>query len=801
MHFLFGATLFASAFLLFSVQPLIAKLLLPVYGGTPAVWNTCLLFFQLLLLAGYAYAHALAQRTNERRQRLIHIGLVVLALTAAPALLYTSSIALRLSPQGIANPVGWVLAVLALSIGFPFFALSATAPLLQLWFARSGHPAGGDPYHLYVASNLGSMLALLTYPFVWEPHLTLPVQSLTWIGGYAVFAGMIVVCAAWSRYASTRPSSSPLPPLAGGEGKGEGGTESHDKARYSCTGEVPPSPPPLSPRERGERGEEFRRPRLELASKPEILQRLHWLALAFVPASLLYGITTYLTTDVAAVPLLWIVPLALYLLTFILMFAPLPPVRQGTLRQVFPVAVLAQTFFFSIQDVRPIWLLFALYLSVFFIVALTCHGALARGRPPAEYLTEFYLWLSLGGVLAGVFNALLAPRLFDSPIEYPLVLIASCLVVPMGTRTARAKLEWLDVWLPVALFLFLTSSIPVVRQHIDDLYLRATLLYGLPAAICYTFVNHPLRFTLGVMSLVMATTLSAVDTSLRLVDHSRNFFGVMRVVDAKDKDDPSLEFRRFVHGNTLHGMQRLDQGHRREALSYYSSNGPIGQFFETFSGNQAKKRVAVLGLGAGALAAYAEAGQSWTIVEIDPEVARVAQQHFTFLRDAEARGASIRLVLGDARLAMRNEPEAAFDLIFADAFSSDSVPVHLLTREALELYLEKLGDHGIVVFNVTNRCLDLEPVLARHAVELGLAGRIREEFPSDIAEEDKKLGKTPSRWIVLARTEADLSGLAKDARWRSLQARLAVAAWTDSYSNLLSVFRWLPGHIGHAGAR
>lgn len=759
----FASTLFASAFLLFAVQPLAAKLLLPIYGGTAAVWNTCLLFFQLLLLGGYLYAHLLGQRLDLRRQLVFHSALAVLAFLIAPLLFLMSGLATRWTPQGAANPIGSLLAVLLATVGVPFFVLSATAPLLQRWFERSGHPGGRDPYHLYVASNLGSMLALLSYPFVWEPHFALGAQAVTWVCGYGVFAAMIVASAVLAAS------------VAGAER-----SETPERDRSFAA---------LSPGHTA-----------EFPPHSDLLHCLRWLALAFVPASLLYGVTTYLTTDVAAVPLLWIVPLAVYLLTFILMFAPLPAFKQATLRQVFPAAVLAQTFFFSLQDVRPVWVLLALHLLVFFVVALTCHGELARSRPPAIHLTEFYLWLSLGGVFAGVFNALLAPRIFGGPVEYPLVLIASCLIVPMGTWEQRPKLAWPDIWLPLGLFVVMACCVPIVRTHVDDPMLLATLLYGLPAAVCYAFVNHPLRFTLGVMALVGAGTLGVADRGNRLVDHSRNFFGTLNVVDVKDKADSSVVFRRFLHGTTLHGVQRLGEGYERTALSYYFHNGAIGQLFEAFAQSQPGRRVAVLGLGAGTLACYAEAGQSWTFFEIDPEVARIARQHFSFLRDAENRGAPVELVLGDARLALREFPDESFDWIFADAFSSDAVPVHLLTREAADLYLRKLRAHGILVFNVTNRCLDLEPVLARLSEELALAGRIREELPQEISAEEKRQGKTPSRWLVMARSDGDLGKLVADTRWRPLRTRPNVGAWTDSYSNVFRVFRWLPRERGHREA-
>jgi hypothetical protein len=583
------------------------------------------------------------------------------------------------------------------------------------------------------------MCALLIYPLLIEPQLRLRTQALAWVAGYGAFLTFLAVCA-WL----VRPSKT--------ESVAEPGT----------------------------------------VRAPALGERLHWLALAFVPSSLLYGVTTYLSTDVAAVPLLWLLPLGLYLLTFIVMFARRPAFRQETLLRIFPLAVLAQTFFFAIQELRPLWLLLGLHLLVFFIVALTCHGELARRRPAADHLTEFYLWLSLGGVLAGFFNTLIAPLIFTGMVEYPLVLVVSCLVLPLTPRTDRRwQVSVLDFWLPVVLFLLLTTLGPLAREHIDELPLRVTLLYGLPAAICYAFLHRPLRFALGLAALLGVGGMSGGDR-ITEVARSRDFFGTLRIVDVQDADHPSARFRRFIHGSTLHGMQRFDPEPDRTPLSYYFRTGPIGQFFAAFAGPRAKRRVAVLGLGAGTLASYAEAGQEWTFFEIDPAVPRQAQEHFTFVSDARERGVTVRIVLGDGRLRLHDVPDHSLGLLFADAFSSDAVPVHLLTREALALYLRKLDEHGLIVVNITNRCLDLEAVLANLAQDLALAARIREEFPSDITVEERQQGKTPSRWVIMARTETDLLELTREQRWRSLQERPAVGVWTDDFSNLFSVFRWLP---------
>jgi hypothetical protein len=504
---------------------------------------------------------------------------------------------------------------------------------------------------------------------------------------------------------------------------------------------------------------------------------------------------------------LWVLPLAIYLFSFVIVFAGSPRRPLRTLA-IFPMAILWQTFVFVLH--RPIAVVFAFHLLTLFVVCLACHGELARTRPRPAQLTEFFLWLAGGGVLGGLFNALLAPLIFTGLTEYPLALVLACFVVPSDRPAgeAPARLDWHDIWIPLLLFLILSGFSPWIKAMFRDqpTLLRLLglmfLLYGLPAAVVYLFRDRPVRFGLCVGALLLsARGLGEERQRIAEVYEERSFYGVVRVFDASAADDPDVVFRRFVHGSTLHGLQRRseDLEIRRQPLSYYFRNGPIGELFASREGRF--RRVAVLGLGAGALACYADAGQEWNFYEIDPAVARVAETYFDFLNDARNRGAEATITLGDARFSLEQAPKGKYDLIFADAFSSDSVPVHLLTREALEVYRSRLAPGGVLVLNITNRYLDLEPVLANLAADAEMVGRLSEEVDAEFAQhgadaprtvsaEEKKQGKAASRWVVLAETEADLGDLANAPHWRPLRRRPASRLWTDDYSNPFVLLRW-----------
>lgn len=755
MTALYALTICASAALLFLVQPMFARMVLPLLGGSPAVWNTAMVFFQAALLAGYAYAHAGAAWLGVRRHAALHVVVLLLPLAVLPI-----AVPAGWTPPTQGNPSPWLLGLMAVAVGLPFFAVSATSPLLQRWFAATGHRQASDPYFLYAASNIGSMAALLAYPFVVEPHLRLAQQSRLWMWAYWLLVLLIAACAAvlWR----TRGQTSRL---------------SHSADLATAKAEIGSGASALgNPKSK-----------IENPKSPPASRRARWVFLAFVPSSLMLGVTTYLSSDIAVIPLMWIVPLALYLLTFILAFARREWIPRLLTVRAFPMFVIALVLLYNLQAAEPIGGLIALHLLTFFLAALLCHGRLAADRPAPEHLTEFYLWLSVGGVLGGVFNALIAPVAFHSIVEYPLALVLSC-VAGLGLAASDSP-ALRPSGLPAALRACVMPVIFGVVTTALVLWVERTpyrtnpvvtgLLFGVPALVCFLFSRHPLRFAVGVAALFVAGSFFQREKGSVLYAE-RSFFGVNRVML-----DPTGRYHLLIHGVTLHGSQSLDPARRREALTYYHWSGPAGQVLQSYA-HEANKRVAVVGLGAGSLATYAQAGQAWTYYEIDPAVERIArdERFFTFLQDAAA---PVRVVAGDARLSLAAEPEAKCDVMVLDAFSSDAIPVHLVTREALALYLRKLAPGGVLAFHISNLHLDLEPVFANLARDAGLAALIRDD--TDVRPDDYRNGKSPSIWLVMARSPADLTLLSRDSRWAIPRAN-EQPVWTDDYSSLLRAFRW-----------
>lgn len=773
---LYAATLFVGATLLFVVQPMVGKMILPLLGGTPAVWSTCMVFFQAALLGGYAYAHATTAWLGIRRQTILHLALLAVPLAVLPLGVDASRL-----PGGEANPVLGVLVLLSLSVGLPFFVVSATAPLLQHWFTHTGHRAARDPYFLYAASNLGSMLALLSYPVLIEPRLTLRdagwlAQTRLWTLGYLLLAVLIVLCAVAVRRSAARTAAAPD---AGG---------------------MAPAAPPLA--EAADRSE----------PAPTIGRRLYWVALAFAPSSLLLGATTYVTTDIAALPLLWVLPLAIYLLSFIIAFggwraALHRVVRAATL----PLVLLVMFFMISHYQPRS-WVTVLWHFLLLFVVSLACHGELAIGRPSPRHLTEFYLLISVGGVLGGLANALIAPLVFNSLLEYPLAMVLACVLVG-GARPSRigASARPLSVALPLgvillALVLYSESlSLQVdpaflIRvfdpgSHLVTTWINPTeqlvnklLTHGVPLLACALLWRRPLALGAALAGvLVVAGFVDARNSEE--IRRARSFFGVLRVT--RDRDTKG--YTELRHGTTLHGRQANDPKRRGEPLSYYHREGPIGHLFAELQRRSPSLRLAVIGLGTGTLAAYARPGDAITFYEIDRLVRDIAfdRAYFTYTTDATARGVSQRVELGDARVRLervkRERPSEHYDLIVVDAFSSDAIPVHLLTREALQLYLDMLAPGGVLVLHISNRYLDLEPVVANLAEDAALGGRL---IGDDESEEIA--GANRSTWVVLAPAAEALGGLVKDERWSAegLEPDPRVGVWTDDFHNLLSVLKW-----------
>jgi hypothetical protein len=495
------------------------------------------------------------------------------------------------------------------------------------------------------------------------------------------------------------------------------------------------------------------------------------------------GVTTYMTTDIAAVPLLWVLPLATYLLTFVLVFARKPPISLASIAPALPL-VLPVWMCTPMQFGSMTWILIPLHLLLFFVVAMVCHGRLARSRPGPRHLTEFYLWISVGGVLGGLFNAVLAPLIFSRVIEYPLMLVLACLLRPRLTPTTDVPRDRrLDVLLPLAMGL-ITCGIVRAGQALDVLDNAAIrlLVFFVPAVICFIFRKRPLRFGLGFGAFLIATSYFADLQTGTTLHVERNFFGVKRIqIDAQGA------FRELVHGGTKHGIQSTDPARSREPLAYFHRTGPIGDVFEALRGRDTDAPVAVIGLGIGTMAAYAEPGQRFTFYEIDPAVARLASnpEYFTYL--TECRG-EYEIVLGDGRQTLARAPDRSYGLIILDAFSSDAIPIHLLSREAIRLYLSKLDSDGFLAFHVSSRYLDLTPVLGNLAAEANLICLVRTDLKVSLQE--REAGKFPSCYVVMSRQSEPVASLIDDPNWEAVEGDPSSALWTDQYCNVLSVFRW-----------
>lgn len=946
MLLVFALTLFCSATLLFIIEPMVGKMMLPLLGGTPAVWNTCMVFFQAVLLAGYGYAHVTTTWLGARRQA--RLQLAVLALPLVSIVLNGLYFSGMLSPNERlilgqeSNPIPALLLVLTLSVGLPMLVVCTSAPLLQRWFSSTDHPAAQDPYFLYGASNLGSMLSLIGYPLVVEPYLSLRGQQTIWVIGYGVLSLLVAVCAVlmWKSRPALEPATTTVEPA--GEIPGTG----HIQKGQSRTG------PDLSA---------FSTQEAPLSDQPVTwLTRMRWTVLAVIPSSLMLGVTTYITTDIAAIPLLWVLPLTLYLLTFIIVFAKIPPRVQavvtlaslaalvltmviwvlplfvkdesmlwlvrliGLALLAFSVGILRQAdrhlihrvmimamplivlllIFMMLSEIKPGVLgNIAVHLATLFVVSMVCHGELARERPAPQYLTEFFLLMSVGGVLGGLFNALFAPVAFNSLVEYPLMMMVACLLLPPlglardeGGWARRADvalavvffavggllvyLRWrdpetapdlgplgqgawrwglaallggtavglvaawqgwsspsvdgpkqepdhpldrvLDLLLPATLFVLVLGlywGLPakgVVERlggfaemvGMDVRQFRVILTFGLPAVLCYTFVERSVRFGLGVGALLLAGGYSSMIDDSPLYQQ-RSFFGVLRVESgwtdwpARGQAEYRYFNRRLVHGTTLHGKQFLEPELRDTPLSYYHRTGPVGQVFRAYN-TDARRPMAVIGLGTGTMACYGMPGQTLDFYDIDPVVVDISYDtngFFTFVEDAETRGVDVNLVLGDARLTFKpdaikkrmkplhkrkDEPtpqrrpaadipqDFKYGLIVVDAFSSDAIPIHLITREAVNIYFDRMLEDGILLMHISNRYLDLQPVLANISADLGVVGY----HLSD--DDNAAAGKNRSHWVALARKTTYLDRVLTARRWErdaDQQALLGAALW------------------------
>jgi hypothetical protein len=673
---LFALTIFASAFLLFLVQPVIAKQILPWFGGSAAVWTTCLVFFQTALLAGYAYADAVVRRIGVRRQAMLHVALLAASLVALPIVP-----GVFWKPTGTENPAALILGLLTTTLGLPYFLLSTTSPLLQAWF--SARYPGRNPYRLFALSNLASLLALLGYPFLIEPWLPTRTQALVWSIGYGVF---VVLCATVAWRSGLGPAHRAV---------------------------AAPADPAL---------ERVR------ADPPSWLRSVLWCSLAATGSVLLLAVTNHITQNIAAVPLLWIVPLTLYLLSFILCFADnrwypreaLLPIAAATF------AVMA----WCLGDTRlthELELQLAVFCIGLFVACMFCHGELARQKPAPAYLTRFYLMVSLGGAIGAALVGIVAPLVLTAHFELGLGLIAAaCLLAWQVRRDAR--------------------------------------IFGLLALV-------------SIAATIGCAAWSVVNFYDSTIVAARNFYGVLRVQETGVNE--VSRHRSLIHGTIMHGLQYLTPPFNRQATSYYTTSSGIGRLLETLHPRKDPLRVGVIGLGTGTLASYGTPGDLYRFYDINPAVVRIARQDFTYLAQSEAR---IETLLGDARLTLEREPPADLDILAIDAFSSDAIPVHLITSEALALYAKQIKPTGVIAFHVTNRFLDLVPVVAALADAHGMAA-------TWIHDEGEDVLASRSDWVLVSNNRALLAQPRIANAATPIERRPEWRLWTDDFNNLFQVLR------------
>jgi hypothetical protein len=683
--FPFPLLIFLSAFLLFQVQPMMGRFVLPWFGGGPAVWSNCLLFFQALLLGGYAYAHWLGSLRSSRLQGAVHMAFLAASLLFLPI----GPRAEFWKPASSADPSGRILLLLAATTGGPYLVLSATGPLLQRWFTLSD--PGKPPWRLYALSNLGSFLALLSYPFAIEPYVRLRVQVWIWSMVYMAFASLC----GWTAWRFRRVPRADVP-------------QAQEEA--------------------------------DLAARPAIGTVLFWLGLSAAASTLLVATTNQLSQEVAVIPFLWVAPLSVYLLTFILTFErerSYRPAMFGVCGGVFAGIGCAVQ---SAGGAQPLRVQLVVFLLTLFFTCMLCHGELARSRPPARYLTAFYLAIAGGGAVGGVFAALIAPRAFSELSEYPIGLAAACLLGFLGWVRRGELARW-------------TSGNFAVRVP-----LMALLMGGLTAIVAVTT---------GASSWGVTT--------------QRNFYGILRVVRNLDRNGPRMDLK---HGRILHGFQYFRGPQRAWPTSYYGPHGGAGIAMNLL--DRPNRRVAVIGLGTGTMAAWGRPGDTFRFYEINPNVEAIARTWFSYLEDSKAR---TEVVLGDGRVQLERELASGsaqrFDAIVVDAFSGDAIPMHLLTAECGDIYRRYLEPGGLLLLHISNQSLNLEPV-AR-----GLAQHLGWEAVQDISSGNDLTGESRAQWVLITANgellkRPEISH--ETSAWGLASARPIL--WTDDFASLWHVLEW-----------
>jgi hypothetical protein len=723
----YTAAIFTSALLLFSVQPLFTKMVLPRLGGSPAVWSVAMVFFQSLLLGGYSYAHYLMKLRSRAVPVAVHLGLLIVAMLTRPL-----SIASGWGEPPSSGYAFWLLALFAVSIGLPFFALAANNPLLQAWFVRTGHPDGPDPYFLYASSNIGSFLALLSYPVLLEPMLTLRAQNLLWTGGYGLLIVLIAGCGVLLLRSPPMVVTDPAV----------------DDAQNLA---------------------------------PAWSQRLRWIFLAAVPSGLLIAVTAHISTDVAAAPLLWVLPLSLYLLTWVLVFQSRPLLPHRWMLALQPLAIAGVIILLAVGGEQNLLLTLGGHQLCFFVIAMACHGELARTRPASRYLTGFYVALSFGGMVGGLFAGLIAPFTFSWIAEYPILIALAALCRP--PRDERWPL-WSRWYWPALAVIAVAMMGPAYSGGALLSWLDGHRVWVigavavLAALIALVRVNRWKVAATVVLALALIRIYPADDGRVETV---RSFFGVHKIVVT-----PSGQYHVLMHGTTIHGAERVLNNDgtpisgRPEPISYYHRDGGIGQAIAAVRARKGGPiRVAVIGLGSGTLTCASQPGENWRFFEIDQSMVDTARdpKYFTFIQSCEP---NLKPVIGDARLTFAREPDGAYDLIIVDAYSSDAIPIHLATREAMKIYKDKLAPHGAVVMHVSNRHLELASVVVGIADANDLKSWVYNE---DSGRDDEYIFAT--NVVVSARDNADVGTLASSEKWALTDPTEGQRVWTDDYSNIL----------------
>lgn len=723
----YTAAIFTSALLLFSVQPLFTKMVLPRLGGSPAVWSVAMVFFQSLLLGGYAYAHYLMTLKSRIVPVIIHLCLLVAAFLTLPL-----SISAGWGTPPTSGYAIWLLGLFAVSIGLPFFALAANNPMLQAWFVRTGHPDGPDPYFLYASSNIGSFLALLSYPVLLEPMFTLHTQNVMWTAGYGVLILLIALCGV---LLIRSPVMTPA-------------------AVEASDGDAP---------------------------APAWAMRARWIFLAAVPSGLLIAVTAHISTDVAAAPLLWVLPLSLYLLTWVLVFQSRPLLPHAWMLGLQPLAIAGVMVLLAVGGEQNLLLTLGGHQLCFFIIAMACHGELARTRPAARYLTGFYVALSFGGMVGGLFAGLVAPFAFSWIAEYPILLALAALCRPASTGEARGGFGLWTIAMVVVAGLIAASYRSGTTVEMLETN-RVWLVAGVAVAAILLAVPFGIgRWKFAALVAFGLVLIRVYPADEGRVETVRSFFGVHKIVVT-----PGGQYHVLMHGTTIHGAEKFqnDDGTpvtgRPETISYYHKDGGIGRAIAAIRARKgAPLRVAVIGLGAGTLACQSASGETWKFFEIDQSMVDTARdpKYFRFVSSCQP---DMQPVIGDARLTFTREPDGVYDLIIVDAYSSDAIPIHLATEEAMAIYKSKLAEHGAVLMHVSNRHLELASVVVGIADENDLKSWVYNE---DSGRDSEYIFTTEV--VLSAREAADVGQVASDDKWALTAVTDGQRVWTDDYSNVL----------------